>query len=65
MRNLLTNDLAPLVDVDWDYCDLSPPAQPTTVTFKKGGASGTTVLTLVLTYVGANLATVTKTPVVL
>lgn len=49
--------LAGLVTQPYDYIDLSPPSLPTTITFKKGGI---TVTTLTLTYSGTDLATVSK-----
>lgn len=50
-----------LVPTGWDFVDLSPPALPTTITFKTGGSGGTTIATLSLTYSGSDLATVTRT----
>lgn len=45
----------------YDYVSLSPADLPTTITFKSGGAGGTTVATLTLVYDGSgNLSTVTK-----
>lgn len=44
-----------------DYLSLAyTGADLTSVTYKSGGASGTTVAVLTLTYSGGNLATVTK-----
>ena len=47
-----------------DYISLSPPAAPSTgnqtITYKTGGASGTTVATLTLAFVAGDLASVTK-----
>ena len=43
-----------------DHVQLNPPAQPTTITYRKGGPSGTVVATLTLTYSGADLASVTR-----
>ena len=44
-----------------NYVLLDPPTQPTTVTYKSGGAGGTTVATLTLAYDGnGNLISVTK-----
>lgn len=51
---------AGLVPSGWDYVNLNPPAQPTTITFKKGGSGGTTLATLTLTYSGSDIATVTR-----
>jgi hypothetical protein len=44
----------------YDAIVLDPPAKPTTVTYKVGGTSGTTVATLTLTYSGDDVATVTR-----
>ena len=57
--NLLVT--AGLVPSGWDFVDLSPPSQPTTITFKQGGSGGTTLSTLTLTYSGSDIATVTRT----
>ena len=47
-----------------DYIEFSPAATPDTgsqdVIFKLGGAAGTTVATLTLTYSGGNLSSVAK-----
>jgi hypothetical protein len=59
-----------IINVPYDYVHLTNSViggqtVPTTVQFYAGGSSGTLVATLVLTYdSGANLQTVTKTPVV-
>ena len=53
--------LASLVPESYDYISLDPPAQPTTILYKSGGASGTLVATLTLTYSGTNVATVART----
>lgn len=50
-----------LVPKQFDYIHLDPPSQPTTITYKIGGASGTTVAVLTLTYSGTDVATVTRT----
>jgi hypothetical protein len=44
----------------YDYVLLDPPAKPTTITYKTGGAGGTTVATLTLTYVGDDVESVTR-----
>lgn len=49
-----------LVPKEYDYIDLSPPSQPTTITFKLGGISGTVVATLTITYSGSDIATVSR-----
>lgn len=57
--NLLTT--TGLVPAGWDFVSLTPPSLPTSIVFKTGGSSGTTTVTLTLTYSGTDLATVTKT----
>ena len=50
-----------LVDVSYDYIDLSyTGADLTGVVFKSGGSAGTVVATLTLAYSGGNLVSVTK-----
>jgi hypothetical protein len=53
-----------LVTAPFDYIALSNydvNNNPGTITYKSGGAGGTTVATLTLAYSGANLTSVTKT----
>jgi len=52
----------PLAPADYDYIDMSyTGANLTTVVYKLGGASGTTVVTLTLAYDGSNnLISVTR-----
>lgn len=52
-----------LVGVPFDYVAMSPTGtNPTTIVYKTGGAGGTTVATITLTYDGNNnVQTVTKT----
>lgn len=50
-----------LVPLEYDYISLTPPSQPTTIVFKSGGASGTTVATLTIVYSGTDISTVTRT----
>jgi hypothetical protein len=45
---------------DHDYVLMDPPSQPTTITYKVGGASGTVVAILTLTYDGSNVESVTR-----
>lgn len=46
----------------WDYVSLSYTGDNlTSVIYKKGGASGTTVCTLTLAYSGSNITSVTRT----
>ena len=45
----------------YDYVSFSPASSPTTVTYKLGGASGTTVAVLAFTYSGSDVATITRT----
>ena len=56
-------NIAQLIPVAFDYVALSPTGtNPTTVIYKTGGAGGTTVSTLTLTYDGNNnVQTVTRT----
>lgn len=51
-----------LVTVPFDYISLQPTGtNPTTIIYKLGGASGTTVATLTLTYdANGNAQTITK-----
>lgn len=44
-----------------DFISLSPESLPTTIVYKVGGSSGTTVATLSLTYNGVDISTVTRT----
>jgi len=62
-RHLQTDVLNKLVPEDYDYLDLGyTGSNLTSVVYKNGGAGGTTVATLTLTYDGSgNLDTVTKT----
>ena len=50
-----------LVPTDYDYISLSPASQPTTVIYKKGGASGVTRATLTIAYSGTDVSSVTRT----
>ena len=59
--NLVTANLGNLVPYDFDYISLTPPDKPTTIVYKSGGVSGTTVATLTLTYTGDDIATITRT----
>lgn len=49
-----------LVPKIYDYISLSPASLPTTVVYKTGGASGTTVATLTIVYSGTDISTVTR-----
>jgi cellulose biosynthesis protein BcsQ len=53
-------NISGLVPEQYDYVLLDPPSLPTTITFKVGGASGTIIATLVLTYVGTDLESVSR-----
>lgn len=50
-----------LIPTTYDYISFSPAANPTTIIFKTGGVSGTTVGTLTLTYSGNDVETVART----
>jgi len=52
-----------LVPESFDYVDISPKdgTEPTSIVYKNGGASGTTVATLTITYANGCISTVTKT----
>lgn len=51
-----------LVEEDYDYVVADPDfSQPTTLTYKLGGSSGTTVATITFTYSGSNIVSITKT----
>lgn len=50
-----------LVPKQYDYISLSPADLPTTVVYKTGGSSGTTVATLTITYSGTDISSVTRT----
>lgn len=52
--------IAGLVTEPYNYISLSPASLPTTIVYKRGGASGTTVATLTLTYSGTDVETVTR-----
>ena len=43
-----------------DYVVMDPPSQPTTIIYKKGGASGTVVATLTIVYSGTDVVSVTR-----
>lgn len=43
----------------YDFIDLDPPSQPTTITYRNGGPAGVLVRTVTLTYVGTDVETVT------
>jgi len=61
---MLVQDIAGLYIPQHDYISISPSAAPTdgdqTITYKFGGASGSTVATLTVTYVGGNVSTVVR-----
>lgn len=50
-----------LVPKIYDYIELSPATQPTTIIYKSGGTNGMVVATLTITYSGSNIASVTRT----
>lgn len=59
-------NLAPLatglINNNYDYISASPNlTAPTTITFKKGGSSGTTVATLTFAYSGSDITSITRT----
>ena len=55
-------DLNKLVPKEYDYISVSYTANNITgVVYRQGGASGTIVATLTLTYTGNNISTVTRT----
>jgi len=57
-----TIDVSNLITESYDYIDLDYTGNDlTTVTYKTGGASGTTVATLALTYTAGVLQTITRT----
>jgi hypothetical protein len=59
---LLVQEQNQLVPEEYDYIELSyTGADLTGVIYKTGGSGGATVATLVLTYSGGELATVTRT----
>jgi hypothetical protein len=62
-HNLCVTAFIPLVPSAYDYISLEDyeGANPTVILFKTGGASGTVVATLNLTYDGNNLTSVTRT----
>lgn len=43
-----------------DHITLSPASQPTTITYRQGGATGVVVATVTLTYTGTDVATVSR-----
>jgi len=49
-----------LVPKNYDYISLSPASQPTTIEYRTGGSSGTLVATLVLTYSGTDVASISR-----
>jgi len=50
-----------LITEEYDYILLDPPEKPTTIIYKKGGASGKTVATLTIVYSGGDMVSITKT----
>lgn len=57
-----TINVSGLVTEEFDYIALGYSGSDlTTVTYKTGGAGGTTVATLTLVYSGANLVSITRT----
>ena len=62
---MLVQDIAGLYIPPHDYISISPTAAPSTgdqtITYKKGGASGTTVAVLTVTYDAGNVSTVVRT----
>ena len=62
---MLVQDIAGLYIPQHDYISISPTAAPSTgdqtITYKLGGASGTTVAVLTVTYDAANVSTVVRT----
>lgn len=61
---MLVQDIAGLYIPQHDYISISPSAAPTdgdqTITYKIGGASGSTVAILTVTYVSGNVSTVVR-----
>jgi hypothetical protein len=61
---MLVQDIAGLYIPPHDYISISPTAAPSTgtqtITYKDGGASGTTVATLTITYASGNVSTVVR-----
>tara|TARA_B100002052_G_scaffold228597_1_gene211150 strand:- start:2203 stop:2391 length:189 start_codon:yes stop_codon:yes gene_type:complete len=61
---MLVQDIAGLYIPPHDYISITPTAAPSTgtqtITYKEGGASGTTVATLTITYAGGNVSTVVR-----
>lgn len=61
---MLVQDIAGLYIPSHDYISISPTAAPSTgtqtITYKEGGASGTTVATLTITYASGNVSTVVR-----
>ncbi len=53
---------SPLIPANYDYVAMDPSsAAPTTMTFKVGGASGTTIATLTLVYSGTDIVSISRT----
>jgi len=61
---MLVQDIAGLYIPQHDYISISPSAAPSngdqTITYKIGGASGSIVAVLTVTYVGGNVSTVVR-----
>jgi len=61
---MLVQDIAGLYIPQHDYFSISPSAAPSngdqTITYKIGGASGSIVAVLTVTYVGGNVSTVVR-----
>jgi len=59
---LIVKALSSLVPSEYDYIGITRTGgNITSVVYKTGGAGGTTISTLTLTYTGSNLDSVTKT----
>ncbi|MDD5544390.1 MAG: hypothetical protein PHX83_14570 [Acidobacteriia bacterium] len=50
-----------LLPPNFDFVECIPPALPTTINYRLGGALGVIVRQLTLVYVGSDLSTVTRT----
>lgn len=60
MASLYGNVIPGLSIPEHDHITLDPPSQPTTITYRQGGASGAVVATVTLTWSGSDLATVAR-----
>lgn len=58
---LALGGLAAFLPPDYDFVENLPPANPLVINYRLGGGGGVIVRQLTLTYVGPDIATITRT----